>query len=151
MSIGFTSLIFIFTSLTSKSDVFLITCLIFKFADNSLITTFSFTSKFTNTLTLLSWSTSTLDVTSSAPLKPFTTPSTKFSNVSLVINNLPSEFSSKILFLASFFSLELESKNIHLIASNINTTESPNNTFDVTWSDNACLTISVTKFISKNH
>ena len=43
-----------------------------------------------------------------------------------------------------------ESKNIHLIASNINTTESPNNTYDVTWSDNACLTISVTKFIS-NH
>ena len=78
-----------FTSLTSKSEVFLIALFIFicKLFDNSLITAFSFTFNVTYTFKFFSSSNTILDVTSCALSKPFTTLFTNSSKVVFDITN----------------------------------------------------------------
>ena len=97
---------------------------------------------------MFSLSNSIFVVTSSALSKPFTTPFTKFSMVSLVIKSFPFSFSSKIPFLYSSFVLSVDSKNIHLIANNINIIDKPNNIFDVISPVIAVLIIFPTVFVS---
>lgn len=73
--------------------------LVCKLVDSSLIIAFSFTLKFTYTITLFSLSSSTFVTTFSALSKPFTILFTKFSKVSFVISSFPSAFSNRIPFL----------------------------------------------------